>query len=250
MTSPALVSDDGENKLYEQHTTPPDECMPTVVLPPSTFMLGSLPGQYVLLLVPTANKEEKQWLQSLLQDHVGEFKLVSYAYDVDTGVEQPYDDTATDCLTKRLLDMVAVTESSIQMLEELDIGTVIIAAVENYIRVSEHDESAVDFGVAVFYDAGTGALAQTTSRGVPLQPSFLREAQEQGLASVRRRADSVTYGEIVEKYFGKPARQRYGPDFEISKDWHEVVCGSSRHDLLKDACRTTLQDWKCASRLT
>jgi len=83
---------------------PPDECTPTVVLPPSTSKLGCLPGQHVPLLVPTANRDDKQWLQSLLQGHVGESKLVSYAYEADMGVEQ-YDDT------------------------EMGIGTVIIAVV-------------------------------------------------------------------------------------------------------------------------
>ncbi|KAH7061015.1 hypothetical protein BKA63DRAFT_497684 [Paraphoma chrysanthemicola] len=243
MTTPALVSEDGERKLYEQDTTPPDECATTVVLPPSVFRLGRLPGQYVLLLVPTANREEQLWLQSLLQDHVGEYTLVTYAYEVDTEIEQLYHDTVTEGLTNRLMAMIVVTESSVQILEELGIGTVIIGVVENYIRTSKHNDAAVDFGVAVFYDVGTGELVQTTTQGVPVQPSFLCEAQEQGLSSVRRRADSVTYGDIVQKYFGGPARQRYGSDFDIGKDWHRVVCGSSRYDLLRDACRVTLNNW-------
>jgi hypothetical protein len=150
MTPIALASEDGKHKLYAQDTTPPDECTTTVVLPPSTFKLGRLPGQYVLLLMPTSNREERHLLQSLLQEHIGELKLVSYAYDVDTGIQQPYDDTGMECLKQRLLAMVDVTESSVSMLEELGIGTVIIGAAENYIRTSNHDGLAVEFGVAIF----------------------------------------------------------------------------------------------------
>jgi hypothetical protein len=237
-----LISDDGKHKLYAQTTTSPDERTPAVVLPPSTFKLDPLSGQYVLLLIPTADEEEKHLLQSVLQDHIDEPKLVVYAYDVDTGFEQLYDDAGIECLQQRLLAMVDVAESSAPVLEELGIGTVIIGVVENYIRTSACDASPVDFGIVVFYNATTGGLFQRTTRGVPLQPSYVKEAQELGLSSARQNIDGVRYWEIIELYFGKPARQQCGSESDISKDWYQVVCGSSRHLLLADACRGCFRD--------
>jgi hypothetical protein len=242
MTLTALVSEDGKQELYAQDTTPPDERTTAVVLPPSTFKLRPLPGQYVLLLVPTADREERHLLQSVLRHHIDELKLVSYAYDVDTGIEQPYDDAGIECLKERLLAMVDVTESSAPVLEELRIGTVIIGVAENYIRASACDALFVDFGIVVFYNVATGGLFQTTTRGVPLQSSYVEDAKELGLSSVRQSEGSVRYGDILELYFGEPARQRCGSDFEISKDWYQIVCGNSRYDLLKDACWGCLGD--------
>jgi hypothetical protein len=242
MTLTALVSEDGKHELYAQDTTPPDERTAAVVLPPSTFRLGPLPGQYVLLLVPTTDREERHLLQSVLHHHIDELKLVSYAYDVDTGIEQPYDDKGIECLKKRLLAMVDVTESSAPVLEELGIGTVIIGVVENYIRKSTGEAPPVDFGIVVFYNVATGGLFQTTTRGVPLQESYVEEAQGLGRISERENEDGVRYGEIMELYFGEPARKRCGSDFEMSKDWYQVVCGTSRYVLLEDACRCCFRD--------
>jgi hypothetical protein len=236
----ALTSEDGKHQLYKQQLAEPDTSAKTVVLPLGDYKLSCGHGENVLLLVPSANKDKRQLLQASLQETVGDSKLTVQPYNIETGVEEPYNDAGVECIARRICGTVSHAKTIEHTLKDQHIGTIIIGAIENYIRTSKENESAVDFGLVVFYNVGTGALVQATTQGVPVQMRYLREALS-GRLSEQSSAGSVTYGSILEKYFDTLAQELHGPAFEISKDWHKVVCGRSRYYLLMDTCRDLLE---------
>jgi hypothetical protein len=239
----ALLSEDEKHELHKQELIPPDTCTEDVVLPLADNKLSCGPGESVLLLVPTANKSKVHLLQTALEAALGDSNLVTEFHDVPTDHQQPYDDEGTKCMTQRLRAMVIYAKEIECTFEERKIGTVIVGAVENYIRISTDNKSAADFGIVAFYNAGTGILIQGTTRGVPIELCYLAEARDDGIFGGKI-AGSVTYGNVLDRYFKAAALRVYGPSLDISSNWHEVVCGRSRYCILMETCQDLLDRHK------
>jgi hypothetical protein len=129
-------------RLLRQTSVPPDATeltrigafQPHILLPAHTF------GTNVLLLVPTENKFKTKVLEEKLRKELKGAKLITHQYKVDTGVEQPYDEMGEVCLLERIEATLRYAETNVPLLEENNIGTVVIGGIENYIRVSDSND--------------------------------------------------------------------------------------------------------------
>jgi hypothetical protein len=226
--------------LCKQDPVSPDE---TDITSDLTFDFPRFPitahGEKVLLLVPTENKFKTKVLKERVMKEVGEANLVIHQHNVDTGVDQPYDEMGVECLVFRTKGMIRFLEENPDFLETNAIGNVFIGVIENYIRLPESGtqnpgSQAHDFGIVMLYNATTLKVAYKVSEGVPVQEKYLKEARQEGIVNGREKGGKVTYGSILKKHFAEPTRELSGAEYDISKDWHLVVCGKSRYELLEN----------------
>ena len=225
---PKIVSRSADGRiLFEQF----------VVEPPNTQLIlrnmslkssTSIPmhGENVLLIIPTANEFKSTVLQSKMKavlkgkDFKG--RLVPHVEDFESGVgKQPYDEKGLDGGCNRIQNALIWLMNNKKLLEDEGVGTVMIAAIENYIQ---RGNPAVDYGVVIFYNATLNKAAATLSRGVTIPQDFLHETEASGFDDGEKKCGKITLGKVLEKVFGVD-----------SGNWHEVVCGISRYDLLEEA---------------
>jgi hypothetical protein len=181
-TKTALVSEDGVHTLDKQQLTAPDKDAKPIVLPLTDYKFNGGYGSKVLLLVAGTDAAKKNLLKASLQHVVDRTKLVpqhivdrnelvAEGHHADTTENQPYDEGGIKCLTERLRAMISYAKENESSFGERGIGTVIVGAIENYIR-----DTAVDFGAVAFYNVETGMLVQAITQGVPVQRRYLLEA--------------------------------------------------------------------------
>ena len=211
------------SKLFEQSVVePPNTNSPEYE--PTEFYLNTH-GENVLLIIPTGNEFKSTVLQSKMKAVLGkDFKgrLVLHVQDFESGVgKQPYDEKGLEGGCNRIKNALIWLMNNKKLLEDEGVGTVMIAAIENYIQ---RGNPAVDYGVVIFYNATLNKAAATLSRGVTVPQDFLHEAEASGFDDGEKKCGKITLGQVLEKVFGVD-----------SKNWHEVVCGISRYDLLKEA---------------
>ena len=149
-------------------------------------------------------------------------RLVIHVQEFDSGVgEQPYDEKGLEGGCNRVQNALIWVMNNNNLLKEEGVGTVMIAAIENYIQKGD---PAVDYGVVIFYNAMLVKAAATLSRGVTVPQDFLNEAEAGGFDDKEKKCGKITLGKVLEQVFGVDR-----------KNWHEVVCGISRYDLLEEA---------------
>jgi hypothetical protein len=136
------------------------------------------------------------------------------------------------CLLERVEATLRYAETNVPLFEENNIGTVVVGAIENYIRVSDSNDSATDFGIVILYNATTRKAIHGISRGINVPNEYLLEAKKRGFVDSQRKGGRVTVGTILKERFDEPARSKFGDDYDISKDWHLAVSGESRYNLL------------------
>jgi hypothetical protein len=192
-------------------------------------------GNNILLLVPTNNPDKTELLKTIIKKDLEninnkEATLVTLQNDVETPAAQPYDDMGVKCLTARTEAMVAHIRTLNEYLEQKKIGTIVIGVVENYIRKSD----GVDFGIVMVYNVTINKRVWGVSSGVPTQKEYLEEAQQEGFVDDQKTGGRITYGSVLERLFGDAAREE---NIDISANWHELVCGKPRYELLKEVIK-------------
>ena len=109
-------------------------------------------------------------------------------------------------------------------LEEKDIGTIFVAAVESFFQ-RDGVPRPVDAAVIVIFNVLTGKSVTTTSKGVTLNRWFLDEAEKLGGLSNHGGCLRITAGEMV-------AKTVPGVD---KANWQEPAVGKSRRSILEEA---------------
>ncbi|OAL42785.1 hypothetical protein IQ07DRAFT_668720 [Pyrenochaeta sp. DS3sAY3a] len=221
------------DQLYRQNHVPPDATATPIALDTDDLSAHQGYGCKVLLLIPPENYSITALLASKIRKEVQEAELIVHSEPVKTRVVQLYNEGGAISLVKRIEEMTAFIKSNDTFLEENRVGTIVIGAIENYVRISKMDGSAADFGVAILYNTKTHRILQGISRGVPVQKEFLEKARQEGFWDGGINEGKFTVGEILKIHFDDPARRKYGQDYDIAKDWRRVVCGASQCDLLK-----------------
>lgn len=221
-----------------QKLVPPDTTTPAI----DDLLSFSSPfnqafGSNVLLLVPTENQFKTKVLENIIEQDLQGATLITRQLKVDTGIEQPYDEKFEDCVIKRLKGAFAFLECNPDFLGENSIGRVEIGVIENYIRLSDGDSSAVDFGSIIIHNATIGKTRCSVSRGVTVQMEYVKEARERGFVDPEEKGGICTVGNVLKNHFDQVARHKFGGDYDISKDWHLAVSGESRYALLEEAAR-------------
>jgi hypothetical protein len=181
-------------------------------------------GEHVLLFVPTRNEFKVTVLEKRIKDELKGQRnlLIPYSEDLDSGVgQQPYDEKGLEGAWTRIRNGLAWLNNNKHILEEKKVGTVLVAAIENYIQ---RGEPAVDYGIVVIYNATINKVATAISRGVTVPGEFLKEAEAYGFDDDAKKCGKRTVGKVLAETFGIDHR-----------NWHEVVCGISRYQLLTDA---------------
>jgi hypothetical protein len=233
--SDTLIFEHNGKRLLGQTSVPPDTTKLTRIGAFQTHMVSPTHtcGTNVLLLVPTENKFKTKVLEQKLRKELKGAELITRQYKVDTGVKQPYDEMGERCLLERIEATLRYAETNTPLFEENNIGTVVIGGIENYIRVSDSNDNATDFGIVMLYNATTRKAIHGISRGITVPDEYLLEAKQRGCVDSQRKGGRVTVGTILKERFDEPARRKFGNDYDISKDWHLAVSGESRYGLLE-----------------
>lgn len=192
-------------------------------------------GNAVLLVIPTENKPKVRLLQEAFRERAPNGVIVhKVTVPVDSGVgEQPYNEVGIVGAHNRIsnaLNRLDTTEYQ-KIFKVKGIGTVILASVENYIQTDNTDRPT-DYGVVVIHNATTQQTTACLSRGVTVPPAYVNRARRFGFEGDPNRG-RVTVGQIL-------AANVPGLD---KADWHAVLAGHSRYDLLKDAIRQMPIPW-------
>jgi hypothetical protein len=220
--SPALQS--GFNYLYRQSPVA-SESAGDLALRNSCF--PKLCGKNVLLLIDTEDAGEVNLLEDKVRTDVEGDNLSILFHASGVSIKQVYNEQGLKVLADRIEAMVDFVGQNRELIRTRDIGTIVIGAIQGYIRTSKRDGSGAAFEMVLFYNATTERVIKGVSRGIPLQAEYLREARE----------GKTTYGGALDSVFCDAARKRFGCDFNLVNDWCWVVCGQSRHDRLQAAAR-------------
>ena len=182
-------------------------------------------GENILLLIPTENKFKvglsettvRAKLKPMNRDHL----LIPHVQNFDSNVgQQPYDEKGLEGACNRIRNALDWLSDNKQILKDKNVGTVLVAAIENFIQ---RGEVAVDYGMVVVYNATLNEAAAACSEGVPVQQEFLKKAEAWGFDDIKgRKCGKRTVGKILQEIFGIDGA-----------DWHEIVCGTSRYVLLR-----------------
>lgn len=232
-------------------------------------------GDAVLLVVPTANKGKTAIFQECLADSAPRGIVVHIAVvpaDSEVG-EQPYNAAGlvgACCRIRNALTHLGGKSSGggggelvydETFFDSHRIGTVLAASIENYILLPQSftspyspssspsttvkdpsyqggSDRPTDFGVVVIHNATTGRTAVASSSGVTMDPRFVRRAKRFGSDDGDPDHGRISAGVIV------AARGPTAAGTGIDKaDWHRIVVGRSRYDLLRDAVADMQVPW-------
>lgn len=208
-----------------------------------TFLPDDIPtfpphGPNILIVIPTANKQKTNLLTSFFNSHkpphVQDSEIHYICVPAESGVgEQPYDDAGVEGARNRILNALRDLTRRELVLEEKGIGTVMAASIENCIwtpqrlmREGKENPKPVDYGVVMVVNARTGGKVVGFSEGVTVPGGYYQFARQLEIeGEEERRYGKVTVGEVL-------AANVPGLD---KADWHAVVAGVSRYELLRRA---------------
>ncbi|KAI5464688.1 hypothetical protein BGZ63DRAFT_378380 [Mariannaea sp. PMI_226] len=192
-------------------------------------------GEDVLLVIPTKNKFKTQLLKSLFECQAPKGVVVHLlTVPVDSNVgEQPYNDAgvrgAYNRISNALVQLGSEEEQSV--LKDWGIGTVIVASIENFIQ-TDGVSRATDYGAIIIYNATTNQTRIRLSQGTTVPQAYVDRAKRFGFDENPDHG-KVTVGQIL-------AANVPGLD---KADWHRVLAGKSRYDLLTEAAGAIEIPW-------
>lgn len=184
-------------------------------------------GKNVLLLIDTEDAGEVKVLEDKVRTDVKGDKLCILSHAPGVPIKQAYNEQGIKVLADRIEAMVDFVGQNRELVQTRDIGTIVIGAIQGYVRTSKRDGSGAAFDMVLLYNATTERVIKGVTKGIPLQAEYLREARE----------GKTTYGEALDSVFCDAARKRFGCDFDIVNDWCWAVCGQSRCDRLQAVAR-------------
>jgi len=190
-----------------------------------------LGGKNVRLVLDTENAVEVHVLKTTVKNGLAKgSKCVRDPASV-VEVRQVYNEQGVKVLANRIQAMVNFANQNQERNQTEDVGTIVIGAIQGYVRTAKRDGSGAAFEILTLYNATTGETAQSVLEGVPLQAEYLIEARKR----------NITYGSVLDPIFSKAAQEKYGYKFHIADDWSEAICGQRRIDRLLAAAG----DLKC-----
>jgi len=205
-------------------------------LPP--FPMCTLPryGHAALLVVPTANASKTELLRSIVAKQTpADVTLHVITITFDSGVgEQPYNDAGVLGARNRIANALAhlAEPENHEVLRAHNAGTVLVASIENFIRLAGANRPT-DHGVVMVHNATTGEMAATLSSGVTVPPEYVERARRFGCAPGRPDHGNVSVGQVL-------AANVPGLD---KADWHVVLAGRSRYEILREAAERLIVPW-------
>ncbi|KAH6650535.1 hypothetical protein F5144DRAFT_588992 [Chaetomium tenue] len=241
---------------------PSPSTLPTLTSPPSTTTTTPTPPpnpNNVLLIIPTANASKTALLTSHLAatrpPHIT--SLTHLQLPAESGVgEQPYDGAGPRGAFNRVVGAVRALQRQVErgacggVLR--GVGTVVVGAVENFVRRERTAAGGggkggkvvpVDYGVVVFCRLSLVPGEEKVgwewrvgvSKGVMVPKEYWRAAEGFGFEDKERRHGKVTVGEVLAANLG------------VDKaDWFLPLMGVSRYDLLRDAMKKMDVPWPAA----
>jgi len=211
---------------------PPTQCPPLSLNDPARLPKF---GSNVLVVIPTGNNSKKQCIQDVIPHTTPEGDCVRFfTIEADSNVgEQPYNEAGVEGARNRIQNVLAALKSPEyrDCLQEWAIGTVIVACIESFIQTDNVDHPT-DYGVLVFYNASSQQSVTAMSKGITVPEQYLDRARRFGVEG-NPNYGRVTVGRIL-------AANVPGLD---KADWHSVLAGRSRYDLLKEAARGLQIPW-------
>jgi non-canonical (house-cleaning) NTP pyrophosphatase len=182
----------------------------------------------VLVVIPTENKNKADLIKQVfnqnkpkdLELHYEKFKAGS-----DVG-EQPYDlQTGLEGASNRIRNAQTVLSPE----KAAAATTVILASIENYIQYHGEDgrsmQRPVDYGMIVMHNVSTKKTVVRITKGVTMPLVYVEEARKRGFEDIGRQHGCVTVGEVLKER---------DPGLDKA-NWHLVLAGKSRYDLLREA---------------
>jgi non-canonical (house-cleaning) NTP pyrophosphatase len=192
-------------------------------------------GEAILLVIPTANESKARLLREVCErQKPKDVAMHSIAVPSNSGVgEQPYNDAgvlgAHTRISNALRQLNALEYQ--QTLVSKSVGTVIVASVENFIQL-DHVSRPTDYGVVVIHNGSTGKTTAGLSWGVTVPPAYVERARRFGFEG-NANYGKVTVGQILAAHV---------PGLDKA-DFHSVLAGRSRYDLLTDAINLLTVPW-------
>jgi hypothetical protein len=225
----------------------------------------------IFVVIPTANKSKTRLITTHLDQHAAKPAPVHLAYHqipAESCVgEQPYDADGPRGAFNRVVNAVralAASDTHRRALVAGGFGTLLVAAVENYIwrkpegakivrktmrngrPVMVARRVPVDYGVVVFcvipLVGGGGDLERNAvvkwavgvSGGVTVPREYYDDAQKYGFEDEKtKRQGKVTVGKVLGANI---------PGLDDA-DWHKELAGVSRYDLLSGAMKEMVVPW-------
>lgn len=161
-------------------------------------------------------------------------QIHTITFPVESGVgEQPYNIAGSEGARNRIMNALARLQSPeyAETFAKENIGLVIAASIENYVQTEDIDRPA-DFAIAVVHNANMNQTRSSSSRGVTIAPRYVDRARRFGTNG------DANYGNIT---VGKVMAARVSQLDHA--DWHSVVAGISRYDLLAEAIAKIQIPW-------
>lgn len=192
-------------------------------------------GEAVLLVIPTINESKGRFLRKAFEKQKPKGVVMhSVVVPFDSGVgEQPYNEAGVlgahtrICNALRHLDTPEFQETLVSK----GIGTVIVASIENYIQL-DNVGRPTDYGVVVIHNATAGETVAGLSWGVTVPPAYVDRARRFGFEG-NPNYGRVAVGQVLAAHV---------PGLDKA-DWHSVLAGRSRYDLLSDAIGRLTIPW-------
>jgi hypothetical protein len=192
-------------------------------------------GEAVFLVIPTANKSKGRLLREAFENQKPKDVVMhSIAVPFDSGVgEQPYNEAGVLGAHTRVSNALRYLNAPEhqEALVSKGIGTVIVASIENYIQLGNVGRPT-DYGVVVIHNATAGETAAGLSWGVTVPPGYVDGARRFGFEGNPNHG-RVTVGKILAAHV---------PGLDEA-DWHSVLAGRSRYDLLSDTISRLTIPW-------
>lgn len=211
---------------------PPPQVNPSL----SPFQRHQYPsyGSAVLLVIPTENKNKRRMLEEAFRERAPKNVVVHViTVPVDSNVgEEPYNNAGAIGAHNRISNALTRlgTSEYQNVLTTKGIGTVIVASIESYIQ-TENIDRPTDYGIVVVHNATSCKTAARVSSGVTVPLAYVNRARRFGYEDQNQ--GRVTVGQILAA--NVPGLNK--------GDWHAVLAGRSRYDLLRDAIRQIQIPW-------
>jgi hypothetical protein len=204
-------------------------------LPPFPACRFPTHGNTVLLVIPTENKNKISIFKECVAGRTPPGVRVHTALlPVESNVgEQPYNEAGATGAYNRICNALERLHSPefADVFAKNAVGTVMVASIESYIQTENIDRPA-DFGIAVVHNATTNQTCLCSSRGVTAPPEYIHRARRFGTDGDANHGN-VTVGRVL------AARV---PELDKA-DWHAVLAGCSRYELLREAVRELPIPW-------
>ncbi|KAK0624595.1 hypothetical protein B0T17DRAFT_530547 [Bombardia bombarda] len=190
-------------------------------------------GDNILVIIPTANKDKTRILKSAFEkagDKAPPGAEIHYTVvPVQSNVgEQPYNEAGPQGAFNRITNALNEFQNSSEKLAELEekkIGTVIAAAIENFIQTKDLENGPADFGMVMLHNARTGKTVKALSEGVTVSREYVEHARTEGYEDGNENHGKMTVG-----YKLKEKLEDLDP-----ADWHTLFVGKSRYEILTEA---------------